>query len=89
MNQEASQCWRSSGWASAAEFIPIYQQHPGAHMYAICQRNAERLQKIGDTFGVQQRYTRYDDVLADANVDFVHVNSPIPGLSYFVPWDCE
>lgn len=66
------------GLGFGAEFIPIYQKHPNAQMYGICQRNAERLQKIGDTFGVPQRYTRYEDVLADSNVDFVHINSPIP-----------
>jgi len=27
---------------------------------------------------VTQRYTRFEDVLADPNVDFVHINSPIP-----------
>jgi predicted dehydrogenase len=66
------------GLGFGAEFIPIYQRHPGANMYAICQRNAERLNKVGDTFGVQRRYTRYADVLADPQVDFVHINSPIP-----------
>lgn len=66
------------GLGFGAEFIPIYQRHPNANMYAICQRNAERLGKIGDTFGVPQRYTRYADVLADPQVDFVHINSPIP-----------
>ncbi len=66
------------GLGFGAEFIPIYQKHPGAEMYAICQRNAERLHKVGDAFGVEKRYTRYDDVLADPQVDFVHINSPIP-----------
>jgi predicted dehydrogenase len=66
------------GLGFGAEFIPIYQKHPGASMYAICQRNAERLDKIGDAFGIEKRYTRYDDVLADPAVDFVHINSPIP-----------
>jgi predicted dehydrogenase len=66
------------GLGFGAEFIPIYQRHPHASMYAICQRNAERLRQIGDTFGVQKRYTQYDDVLADPNVDFVHINTPIP-----------
>jgi predicted dehydrogenase len=65
------------GLGFGAEFIPIYQQHPDACMYAICQRNAERLNRVGDAFGVEKRYTRYEDVLADAEVDFVHVNSPI------------
>jgi len=66
------------GLGFGAEFIPIYQKHPGAEMYGICQRNAERLAKIGDTFGVPQRFTRFEDVLADPKVDFVHINSPIP-----------
>ena len=66
------------GLGFGAEFIPIYQKHPNAEMYAICQRNAERLEKVGETFGVAVRYTRYDDVLADPAVDFVHINTPIP-----------
>ncbi len=66
------------GLGFGAEFIPIYQKHPNAEMYAICQRNAERLEQVGETFGVAVRYTRYDDVLADPAVDFVHINTPIP-----------
>lgn len=65
------------GLGFGAEFIPIYQKHPCANMYAICQRNAERLNQVGDTFGVARRYTKYDDALADPDVDFVHINSPI------------
>src|SRR6478752_3225531 len=66
------------GLGFGAEFIPIYQNHPSANMYAICQRNAERLNKVGDEFGIAARYADYDDVLADPKVDFVHINSPIP-----------
>ena len=66
------------GLGFGAEFIPIYQKHPQANLYGICQRNAERLAKIGDTFKVEKRYSRYEDVLADPAVDFVHINSPIP-----------
>src|SRR5262245_22572973 len=66
------------GLGFGAEFIPIYQNHPNADMYAICQRNEQRLNKVGDEFGIGTRYASYDDVLADAKVDFVHINSPIP-----------
>jgi predicted dehydrogenase len=66
------------GLGFGAEFIPIYQAHPRANMYGICQRNVEHLNKTGDTFGIAKRYTSYDDVLKDPNVDFVHINSPIP-----------
>ncbi len=66
------------GLGFGAEFIPIYQRHPLANMYAICQRTEEHLNKIGDTFEIDKRYSSYDDVLADPDVDFVHINSPIP-----------
>ena len=66
------------GLGFGAEFIPIYQRHPDANMYAICQRTEEKLNQIGDALGVEKRYTSYEDVLADPNVDFVHINSPIP-----------
>jgi len=66
------------GLGFGAEFIPIYQKHPGANMYAICRRTETELNKIGDAFGVDKRYAKYDDVLADPGVDFVHINSPIP-----------
>ncbi|MBI1374701.1 MAG: gfo/Idh/MocA family oxidoreductase [Phycisphaera sp.] len=65
------------GLGFGAEFIPIYQAHPNGHVAAICQRNEEKLNKCGDQFGIGTRYTKYEDVLADPNVDYVHINSPI------------
>src|SRR5262245_54469660 len=66
------------GLGFGAEFIPIYQKHPLAEMYAICQRNKDKMDKVGDHFKIAKRYTSYDDVLKDPAVDFVHINSPIP-----------
>src|SRR5213076_3007852 len=66
------------GLGFGAEFIPIYQRHPQANMYAVCQRTEKKLNEVGDTFKVAKRYARYEDVLADPQVDFVHINSPIP-----------
>src|SRR5258708_13667290 len=66
------------GLGFGSEFIPIYQRHPQANMYALCQRNPDKLKQIGDAFKVEKRFTRYEDVLADKDVDFVHINSPIP-----------
>jgi predicted dehydrogenase len=65
------------GVGFGAEFIPIYQAHPNANMYALCRRNEAELNKIGDAFGVERRYTDYHDLLADPKVDYVHINSPI------------
>jgi len=66
------------GLGFGAEFIPIYQRHPDVEMYAICQRNPERLKQVGDAFKVPVQHEKYADVLADPEVDFVHINSPIP-----------
>jgi predicted dehydrogenase len=66
------------GLGFGAEFIPIYQRHPQANVYAICQRNTEKLKEVGDRFGIEKRYTQFADVLKDKDVDFVHINSPIP-----------
>lgn len=65
------------GLEFGAEFIPIYQKHPHAEMYAICQRTESKLNAVGDTFGVDVRYTRYEDMLADPNIDVIHINTPL------------
>jgi predicted dehydrogenase len=65
------------GLGFGAEFIPIYQHHASANVAAICRRTETELHRIGDALGVDKRYTKYADVLADPAVDFVHINSPI------------
>ena len=65
------------GLGFGAEFIPIYQAHPNATMYAICQRTKSRLDQVGDAFGIKARYTKFDELLKDPKVDAVHINSPI------------
>ncbi len=66
------------GLGFGAEFIPIYQAHPDANVHAICRRNESEMNKVGDMFGIENRYVNYEDVLSDPMVDFVHINSPIP-----------
>jgi predicted dehydrogenase len=66
------------GLGFGAEFIPIYQRHPNANVHAICRRDVAEMNKVGDQFGIAKRYTTYEQVLADPEVDFVHINSPIP-----------
>ena len=67
-----------AGLGFGAEFIPIFQKHPNAEMYAICQRTRSKLDEIGDAFGVSKRYTDYNDMLKDPDIDAVHINTPIP-----------
>src|SRR5689334_18187313 len=65
------------GLGFGAEFIPIFQRHPIANMYAICQRNEEKLNQIGDAFDIKTRYTSFERLIEDPKVDVVHINSPI------------
>ena len=65
------------GLGFGAEFLPIYQHHPHVNVLAICRRNEVELKKMGEALGIERLYTQFDDVLADKDVDFVHINSPI------------
>ncbi|MBC7920490.1 MAG: Gfo/Idh/MocA family oxidoreductase [Ferruginibacter sp.] len=65
------------GLGFGAEFIPIYQRHPNANMYAICQRSKDKLETIGKAFGIEKRYSDFDELLQDPGVEAVHINSPI------------
>ena len=65
------------GLGFGAEFIPIYQRHPLANMYAICQRNEEKLKLVADAFKIEKAYTDYDELLKDPTIDVVHINTPI------------
>ncbi|MDD7987247.1 Gfo/Idh/MocA family oxidoreductase [Lentisphaera marina] len=64
------------GLSFGAEFIPIYQAHENANMYAICQRNEESLKQIGDAYNIATRYTDYEELLKDPKIDIVHINTP-------------
>lgn len=66
------------GLGFGAEFIPIYQQHPSAQMAAICRRDRVALDEAGDEYGIDKRYTSYDELLADPDIDAIHINTPIP-----------
>ena len=66
------------GLGFGSEFIPIYQDHPQAEMYAICRRTRAELDLCGEQFGIKARYTDYHELLRDPNIDAVHINSPIP-----------
>ena len=65
------------GLGFGAEFIPIYQAFPFTNVMALCRRNEAELKQSGKQFGIDRLYTNYDQVLADPDIDFVHINSPI------------
>ncbi len=66
------------GLGFGAEFIPIYQAHPNAELVAICRRDKKELDACGDRYKISKRYTSYEELLKDPEIDAVHINSPIP-----------
>jgi predicted dehydrogenase len=66
------------GLGFGAEFLPIYKKHPDAEVAAVCRRDVAAMNKLADALEINKRYTKYEDVLADPEIDFVHINSPIP-----------
>ncbi|TWT93725.1 Gfo/Idh/MocA family protein [Neorhodopirellula pilleata] len=65
------------GLGFGAEFIPIYQAHGDAEVVAVCRRNEVEMNKMADQFGIAKRYTDFEQVLSDPEIDCVHINSPI------------
>jgi predicted dehydrogenase len=65
------------GLGFGAEFVPLYQKHPNAECYAICQRTDKHLNEVGDQFGVERRFTRFEDLLTIDELDAIHIVTPI------------
>jgi predicted dehydrogenase len=66
------------GLGFGAEFIPLWQKHPATNCAALCQRTPEKLNAVGDYFGVPKRYTDFHKLLKDPEIQVVHINTPIP-----------
>ena len=67
------------GLGFGAEFIPIYQTHPGAEMYADLPASTEGPRRVRRPVRRSpSAYTDFEEVLKDPDVDAVHINTPIP-----------
>lgn len=65
------------------QYVRIYNAHPLAEVVAICNRSPERLQAVGDKYGIVTRYAEVDDLLGDERVDAVCVATP--DFAHFAP----
>ncbi|MDX2022056.1 MAG: Gfo/Idh/MocA family oxidoreductase [Deltaproteobacteria bacterium] len=66
------------GLGFGAEFLPIYQAHPHAELIGICQRRVEPMRQLAERYQIPKTYESLGQVLADPEVDAVHINTPIP-----------
>ncbi len=64
------------GFGSA--FVPIYLKHPSVGLVGICETDSALLARVGDEYGIADRFTSLEDVLADDRFDAVHLLTPVP-----------
>jgi predicted dehydrogenase/aryl-alcohol dehydrogenase-like predicted oxidoreductase len=50
---------------------------------AVGSRAADTAEQFGQKFGIPRRYSRYEDVLADPEIDAVYISTPHP---FHAPW---
>ncbi|MCL1795447.1 MAG: Gfo/Idh/MocA family oxidoreductase, partial [Clostridia bacterium] len=65
------------GLQFGGEFPPIYRDHPDVEEVILCDRDAELLNRYGNRFGFARRFTRYDEMLAESDIDAIHIVTPI------------
>ncbi|MGH9767929.1 MAG: Gfo/Idh/MocA family protein [Blastocatellia bacterium] len=58
------------------QYARIYQGRPLAEVTAICTRRRERLDEVGEKYGVNARYTDFAEMLSEAPIDAVCVATP-------------
>ncbi|RPD42097.1 Gfo/Idh/MocA family protein [Chitinophaga barathri] len=68
------------GMGFGKEFIPIYQNHPAIKRVGICTRNPETLKELKAKFNLDDDliFTNYEDVPKRADVDAIHIVTPVP-----------
>lgn len=56
----------------APAFLRLFRAHPDVSQIYLCESHPQRLSRVGDHFGVEQRFRRYEDLLA-SDVDAVAI----------------
>jgi predicted dehydrogenase len=66
------------GLGFGKEFVPIYQAHPDVAAVAVCDADPARLAAVAAPLGIDRRYARFEELIADRELDAIHVVSGIP-----------
>ena len=67
----------SSVWVSEQNSSPSISAIPTPTCTPSASVPVEKLDQIGNAFGIEKRYTSFEELIKDPNVDAVHINSPI------------
>jgi predicted dehydrogenase len=65
-----------TGWWATFSHIPTAQADGRAQVVAIADLDAERLNAVGDKFGITRRYANVHDLLANEKLDGVIISTP-------------
>ncbi len=65
-----------AGLRVGLDHIDGYLTHPNATVKAICDINPEVLEHVGNKYGIESRYTSYEQMIANENLDVVSVATP-------------
>lgn len=60
----------------ARKFVQGLRDAPGARVLAVGSRSQVTAEKFGEDFGIPNHYGRYQDLVADPNVEIVYISSP-------------
>ena len=68
------------GMGFGKEFIPIYKSHPNIKSVGICTRNKKTRDELCSKFDLDPNlcFADFDDVVNRADVDAIHVVTPVP-----------
>ena len=64
------------GLVMGLNHIDGYLTHPNAKVQAICDINPDSLNKIGNKYDIDARYTSYEEMIAKENLDIVSIVTP-------------
>lgn len=64
-----------TGWV-ATDFAAALQETPGAVLQAVGSRSAENAEAFGGKFDIPNRHANYNALVADPDVDIVHIATP-------------
>ncbi|MEM9216917.1 MAG: Gfo/Idh/MocA family oxidoreductase [Cyanobacteria bacterium P01_F01_bin.150] len=53
-----------------------YLTHPNAHIQAVCDVNPEALERVGTKYGIDARYTSYEEMFEKESLDIVSIATP-------------
>jgi predicted dehydrogenase len=67
-----------AGLRFGAEFVPIYLHHPAVREVTIVDSDPAVVKTIGDRFQIERRSTDLASVIANKDIDAVHLVTPIP-----------